>query len=395
MSVIGLGLVACRGTLESHTSGFCSEPTCAGRGPTGDANLLEPVIAHAPLSFRPYALLLISMLVGAVGCTKSGAEPQRGPPKVTEVEMASVAVGEIQRTWSAVGSLMANESVIVRPEIAGRITRVGFAEGQRVERGAVLFELDDSVFRAQIAQAQANLVLSSRNAQRAEELFAKQLISPSERDTALASREVDAAALRLARAQAAKTVMTAPFAGRAGLRSAAVGDYVNPGQDLVVIEDLDRVKLEFRLPELALPDLKEGQDARVELDAYPGQRFDATLYALDSRVADDTRSIAARAQLDNPDGRLRPGMFARVTLVVERRSQALLIPEQALLARGNKAYVYAVESGKAVETEIEIGQRRPGEVEVLKGLSAGQTIIVSGLQRIANGSPVQSAAKPS
>lgn len=358
-------------------------------------SLTETVIAHAPLSFHPYALLMISLLVGAVGCSKSGAEPKRGPPAATEVEMASVTVGEVQRTWSAVGSLKADESVIVRPEIAGRIARMGFEEGQRVERGAVLFELDDSVFRAQIAQAQANLVLSSRNAERAEELFAKQLISPSDRDTAIATRAVDQAALRLARAQAAKTVITAPFAGRAGLRSAAVGDYVNPGQDLVVIEDLDRMKLEFRLPELALPDLREGQDARVELDAYPGRRFDATLYALDSRVADDTRSIAARALLDNPDGRLRPGMFARVTLVVERRSQALLIPEQALLARGNKSFVYAVESGKAVETEIEIGQRRPGEVEVLKGLSAGQAIIVSGLQRISNGTAVQAKSKTS
>jgi membrane fusion protein, multidrug efflux system len=379
-------------TLESHTSGFDSEPSAVSRGPTDVAFLPESVIHHAPLIFHPVALLSMTLLVGIAGCSKSEAEPRRAAP-ATIVEVSEVQRGEIRRTWSAVGSLKANESVIVRPEIAGRIARIGFEEGQRVALGAPLFELDDSVFLAQIAQAQANLVLSTRNAKREEELYGKQLISASDRDAAIAARAVDEAALRLARAQAAKTVIAAPFAGRAGLRMAAVGDYVNPGQDLVVLEDLDRVKLEFRLPELALPDLKEGQQAAVELDAYPGQRLNARLYALDARVADDTRSIGARALLDNTDGRLRPGMFARVELVVERRENALLIPEQSLLARGEKSFVYAVDDGKAVETEIEIGQRRPGEVEVLKGLDAGQTIVVSGLQRISNGTAVQVAAK--
>lgn len=338
--------------------------------------------------------MMVSMLAA---CTKSDAEPRRdarkGPP-AARVEIAEVRTGPLDRSWSAVGSLKANESVIVRPEIAGRIARMGFEEGQRVAMGAPLFELDDSVFLAQIAQAKANLELSSRNAKRAEELFARGLISASERDASRASLEANEAALRLSRAQAAKTVIQAPFGGRAGLRSAAIGDYVNPGQDLVVVEDLDRMKLEFRLPELALPDIAVGQPVEVELDAWPGQTFAAQLYALDSRVSDDTRSIAARARLDNPDGRLRPGMFARVTLVVSRKADAVLIPEQALLARGGKSFVYTVEQGKAVETEVQIGQRRSGEVEVVSGLRAGQTIVTSGLQRIGNGAAVQTGPPP-
>ena len=338
--------------------------------------------------------MMVSMLAA---CTKSDAEPRRdarkGPP-AARVEIAEVRTGPLDRSWSAVGSLKANESVIVRPEIAGRIARMGFEEGQRVAMGAPLFELDDSVFLAQIAQAKANLELSSRNAKCAEELFARGLISASERDASRASLEANEAALRLSRAQAAKTVIQAPFGGRAGLRSAAIGDYVNPGQDLVVVEDLDRMKLEFRLPELALPDIAVGQPVEVELDAWPGQTFAAQLYALDSRVSDDTRSIAARARLDNPDGRLRPGMFARVTLVVSRKADAVLIPEQALLARGGKSFVYTVEQGKAVETEVQIGQRRSGEVEVVSGLRAGQTIVTSGLQRIGNGAAVQTGPPP-
>lgn len=355
------------------------------------------MIAHPPLIFHPLALLLM-LLPGLAACANSDAEPRdarKDARAAASVEVAAVRTGSLERSWSAVGSIKADESVVVRPEIAGRIVRIGFEEGQHVERGVALFELDDSVFVAQIAQAQANLVLSTRNARRAEELFDRTLISPQDRDAARAAKQVDEASLRLARAQAAKTVIRAPFAGYAGLRSAAVGDYVNPGQDLVTLEDLDRVKLEFRLPELALPDIAVGQSVGVELDAYPTMKFDAKLYAIDSRVADDTRSIAARALLDNADGRLRPGMFARVNLVVARKSDALLIPEQALLARGGKSFVYAVEDGKAVETEVTIGQRRPGEVEVLSGVRAGQMIVTSGLQRIGNGVPVQTTAKPS
>lgn len=337
------------------------------------------------------------LLTALAACTPSDADPARkatqGPP-AARVEVAQVRTGPLDRSWSAVGSLKANESVVVRPEIAGRIVRIGFEEGQRVAQGTPLFVLDDSVFVAQIAQAKANLQLSTRNSRRAEELFANGLISASERDAARASLEVNQAALNLARAQAAKTVIRAPFAGRAGLRGAAVGDYVNPGQDLVALEDLDQMKLEFRLPELALPDVAVGQPVQVELDAWPGQTFAAELYALDSRVADDTRSIAARARLDNPDGRLRPGMFARVTLVVSRKADALLIPEQALLARGGKSFVYTVEDGRAVETEVEIGQRKPGEVEVVSGLHAGQTIVTSGLQRIGSGATVQTGPPP-
>lgn len=305
------------------------------------------------------------------------------------MEIAPVRLGEQLRSWAAVGSLQANESVIIRPEIGGRIVRLGFEEGQPVARGAVLFALDDSVFVAQLAEARARLSLSTRNAQRAEELFARGLISPSDRDTAVAARDVDAAALRLAAAQAAKTSIHSPFAGRAGLRQVSVGDYVNPGQDLVVIEDLARIKLEFRLPELALSDVRQGQVVHIELDAYPGERFDAQLYALDSRVASDTRSIGARAILNNSDGRLRPGLFARVNLVVERRQDALLIPEQAIVSRGASAFVYVVEGGRAVEREVQLGQRGKGQTEIRSGLLAGQQVVVSGLQRLRNGASVE------
>lgn len=327
-------------------------------------------------------------------CSPNSAEASRsrtGRANVApaKVEVTRVRQGALERSWAAVGSLQANESVVVRPEISGRITRLGFKEGQRVERNALLVQLDDSVFAAQIGQAAANLALATRNSKRAEDLYARQLISTAERETTTASLNVATASLNLARAQADRAVIRAPFSGRVGLRSAAVGDYVNPGQDLVVIEDLDRIKLEFRLPELAVPDVREGQDLAVELDAYPGQTFAATLYAIDSRVASDTRSLAARALLDNADGRLRPGLFARVNLVVERKTHALLIPENAILVRGDRSYTYVINDGKAVEREVSVGQRSDGHVEILRGLEAGEPVVTSGLQGVGNGVRVE------
>lgn len=283
---------------------------------------------------------------------------------------------------------MANESLTVRPEIAGRIVRLGFDEGGTVERGALLFELDASVEQAQVGQASADLALAQRNARRSEELFTSALIAAADRDAATASLEAATASLALARARLARTVIRAPFAGRAGLRKVAAGDYVNPGQDLVMLEDVGRMKLEFRLPELALPDVRTGQPVQVELDAFPGERLVANVYAIDSAVSMETRSIALRARLDNPDLRLRAGQFARVRLIVETQDNALLIPEQAVVPRGERAFVFVVEGGKAIERAVRLGQRRPGEVQVIEGLALGDQIVTGGVQKISNGSTV-------
>lgn len=349
-------------------------------------------VLRCPLLFAVAALVLT--LPGCsdpdpakLGTTNTPSGAAR--PAATQVESVPVKSGTVERSWTAVGSLMANESLSIRPEIAGRIVRLGFDEGQGVARGAVLVELEASVERAQADQAAASLVLATRNARRAEELFAAELISHAERDAATAAFDAATAALRLARARLEKMVIRAPFAGRAGLRKVAVGDYVNPGQDLVMLEDIGRMKLEFRLPELALSEVRSGQPVELELDAFPGERFPARVYALDSGIAEDTRSFALRAALDNPDQRLRPGQFARVRLVVESSASALLIPERAIVPRADRSIVFVIVDGRAKEREVRLGQRRAGEVQVIGGLAAGDPVVISGLQKIVDGSPVE------
>jgi membrane fusion protein (multidrug efflux system) len=343
----------------------------------------------------PTLLLLSCLSLCACDKAEGGkSEPAKAAASrpAVAVEMAEVATATLSRQIVAVGSVRSDESVTLSPEIAGRIARVGFEEGRPVSRGQVLFELDDAVHRAQLAQARADDGLARRNYQRGLELFERKLISQQERDTLASAQDVAAASLALAEAQLAKTRIVAPFAGIAGLRQVSPGDYVNPGLALVNLEAVSSVKIDFRVPELALPQLSAGQPLDIEFDAWPGERFRGEVYAIEPRVADTTRSVGLRARLANPEGRLRPGLFARVRLQTGVREQVVVIPEQAVFPRGEQQFVYVVGEGMAKEREIKLGQREPGRVEVTEGLKAGETIITSGLQKVSNGAKVVAAA---
>jgi membrane fusion protein (multidrug efflux system) len=347
----------------------------------------------------PAAALLSASLLLSAACSRpdpASASLHKGaaaaPPDAVEVQTFVVVAQPLQRELVAVGSLRSDESVTVASEIAGRITRVGFDEGQPVKRGALLFELDDAVYRAEVEQARANLALSQRSAARADELFAQKLIAAQDRDQTAATLQVNRAALQLAEARLDKTRITAPFDGVAGLRLVSPGTYVQAGQALATVEALARMKLDFRLPELALPALAVGQPLQLEVDALPGQAFTGEVYAIDPRVADDSRSIGVRARVSNEQGRLRPGLFARVRLVVERKTDALVIPEQAIQPRGDQLFAFVVQDGQARMRAIRLGQREPGKAEVIEGLRAGEAVVISGLQRLADGVAVRSTA---
>lgn len=316
-----------------------------------------------------------------VGETKKAAAP-------VIVQTVTVATAEMTRALNAVGSLASDESVTIAAEIAGRVVRVGFREGQPVAKGSMLFELDDSIDRATVAQAQANLQLSERNDRRAGEIAQRGLIAASDRDEVAAKLAVDRAGLQLAQARLAKMRIVAPLAGVTGLRTVGVGDYVSPGQQLVNLEVLNPMKLDFRLPESALPLLKPGLKLEIEVDAWPGERFAGEVYAIDPRIADSSRSIAVRARLANDNGHLKPGLFARVNLKTAANQSVLVVPEQAIFPQGEQLFVYVVEDGKALLRSIKLGQREPGRAEVTEGLKAGEQIVLAGLQKLTPGASV-------
>ncbi|GAA5234792.1 efflux RND transporter periplasmic adaptor subunit [Verticiella sediminum] len=303
------------------------------------------------------------------------------------VEAMAVAAAQLDQRLNAVGSLVADDSVMVRPEIAGRISSIAFREGQSVRRGDVLLQLDDSIVRAEYQQASANHELAVSKFKRADELQREGFMSRQSRDEASNTAQVERANLALAKARMDKSTIRAPFDGQIGLRSVSVGDYVTVGQDLVTLQAIDQLKVDFRIPELYLPQIRIGQRLELTVDALPKRRWQAEVTAISPLVDVAGRALLMRAQVDNADGALRPGMFARVNLLLAEGS-ALLVPETALGLRNNGHYVYRVEDGQAREVPIRIGQRRGGMVEVLEGLQAGDQVVTAGLQKIQDGTRV-------
>lgn len=347
---------------------------------------MSKTVSAVAASLFAGALLAISG-IGVFAQEKKPAQNQGPPP--TGVEVAAATPASITASITAVGTLQADESVIIRPEIAGRVAEISFTEGQPVKQGSLLLKLDDSVAQAEVDQAEADLALARSNYDRAIDLFRKGSGSARSRDESLAALQADTARLALARAMLDKTRIVAPFSGLLGLRQVSVGEYVTPGQAIVNLEDVDPVKVDFRVPETFLARLRTGQSIRVQIDAFADERFAGEVYALDPRIDAEGRSVALRARIANPDSKLRPGLFARVTLITERRDNALMIPEQAVFARGEDSFVYVVRDGKAVLTRIVLGLRQGARVEVTEGLSAGDQVVSAGHLKLRDGAPVR------
>jgi membrane fusion protein (multidrug efflux system) len=305
------------------------------------------------------------------------------------VEVATVDVRTVVDDVAAVGTLVSNQSVVLRPEVAGRVAAIRFQDGSAVRRGAVLIELDFAVQRAELQQAKAELMLAEANARRVEDLFSGKFVSSSVRDEAVSRLEVARASVALAQARLERTRIRAPFDGIVGIRKVSVGDYVKDSEALINIEDIATLKLDFRLPELYLGRLAPGQALEVSSDVAPGAVFSATIDAIDPRVDAEGRAVLLRARLANGEGRLRPGVFARVKVLVDRRDGVLLVPETALIpAPGQTQFVYRVEDGYARRVEVKTGIRRAAEVEVVQGLASGDRIVIAGQLKLRDGAPV-------
>ncbi len=304
------------------------------------------------------------------------------------VEAMPVREMTLRDDAEAVGSLRSRRSVVLRPEVSGRITQLNFSDGQRVRQGQVLVQFDDQLPRAQVQQSQAELSIAQANHKRNQELVAQGFISQRSVDESAANLEVAQAKLSLAQATASRLRILAPFDGIAGIRGVNVGDYLKDGADIVNVEDLDAVYVDFRLPERLQGKVRTGQTARVAFDALPGVRYGAVIQAINPQIDADGRAVAVRGCIDNRRLQLRPGMFARVTTVFSERANARVIPEEAIVPEGSKAFVYKVIDGKepgtrvTQRTAVTLGARTPGLVEVVEGLAAGDLVITAGQQRI-------------
>ena len=306
-------------------------------------------------------------------------------PQAVEVRLAQAL--RIVDDAQAVGSLRARQAVMLRPEAAGRIVKLGFRDGERVRRGQLLVQLDDQLTQAQLRQAQAQATIAQTNLRRQRDLQAQGFVSASAVDQMAAALEVAQAQVALARAQVARMRITAPFDGVAGIRSVDLGDYVKDGADLVAVEDIARMNVDFRLPERIAQRVRVGQGVRLQLDALPQQPLEARVEAMNSLVDAEGRSVLVRASLDNAEGRLRGGMFARVQLVFGERD-GVVVPEEALVPQGNRQFLVKVQpapDGQGLQSqpiEARLGARLPGKVEVLEGLAPGDRVVTAGHSRL-------------
>ncbi|WP_340149064.1 efflux RND transporter periplasmic adaptor subunit [uncultured Sneathiella sp.] len=309
--------------------------------------------------------------------------------KVVTVEAEKVTIGPVVEDIRAVGTLQPNEAVIISSEIAGRVEKIRFDESENVAAGDALVELDDSILRAELTKVNSDLTLAKTNLERANKLANQGTGTLRARDEAVAANQAAEANLALARARLEKATITAPFSGVVGLRSVSIGAYVTPGDHLVQLVDIDPIKVDFRVPELALSNLRPGQAIRVTVDARPGKTFDGEIYVIDPIVDENGRAVRLRARIPNPDHILFPGLFARVQIIVNRRDNSVIVPESAIFARDRKHYVYTVVDNRTVLTEIELGQRLSGLAEVTKGLDGEAVVVTAGHQQVNNGTRVE------
>jgi membrane fusion protein (multidrug efflux system) len=315
----------------------------------------------------------------------SAPAPGSGGPVV--VEAARVSVMRLSDDAQTVGSLRSRQSVMVRPEVGGRVTQLNFRDGDRVRKGQLLVQFDDQLQQAQLQQSKAELSIAQANHKRNQDLVAQSFISQRSVDESAANLEVAQAKLALAQATAARLKIIAPFDGITGIRSVNIGDYLKDGADIVNIEDMDAVYVDFRLPERFQSKVRRGQRALLNIDALPGRSFTAVVQAIDPLLDANGRSVGIRGCVDNRQLQLRPGMFARVTAVFGERNDARVIPEEALVPQGNRQFVVKIVDGAdgsrtTQRVEVKVGIRRPGRVEITEGVQEGDWIVTAGQQRV-------------
>jgi membrane fusion protein, multidrug efflux system len=318
-----------------------------------------------------------------------GGPGGRGPGGPAAVEVGLAVSKRLEDDAQAVGAIRARRSVVVRPEVSGRVARLEVADGARVRQGQLLVQLDDTLQRAQLQQAEAQSTIAKTNLQRSKELASQNFVSQSAVDQQAAALDVAAAQVALVQAQLSRMRIVAPFDAVAGIRTAQVGDYLKDGADIVTLDDVGSVFLDFRLPERYVPRIKPGKPVEAEIDALPGRKFSGVVMALDSQVDANGRSLLVRAELRNSDGALRPGMFARARVVFGVQDKAIMIPEEALVPLGGAQFVYKVAQGAngpvSQKLTAKIGLRQPGQVQILEGLEAGDKVVTAGHSRLARG----------
>jgi membrane fusion protein (multidrug efflux system) len=289
---------------------------------------------------------------------------------------------------NAVGNLKAPDAVELTTEVSGRVVEIHLEAGARVRQGELLLRLDDRQARADIAEIEARLADARRQLERASRLRSNNSISQSQVDELRTAVDVAQAQRQAAQVSLENHRIRAPFEGVVGLSDVSIGAYITAGTRITTLDSTEQMELNFSVPERFLGHVRQGQEVRGSSPAYPGETFEGELVELGTRVDELSRTLPVRARIDNPEGRLRPGQFMSATLTLQQR-QALVIPEQAVLVRGDETFVFVARDGVARRTSVTLGSRKPGLVEVVSGLAPDDPVIVTGQDRLSSGDRIR------
>ncbi|MGG5808207.1 efflux RND transporter periplasmic adaptor subunit [Falsiroseomonas sp. CW058] len=334
----------------------------------------------------PRPLALIGLEAAAPTAAQRGSGGGGGP---VGVAVAPVRVGAVVDRAESVGTVRARDAVTITAKVTGIVQSIRFQEGQRVREGEVLLDLDAAALRADVDQARAQLDDARSQLARARQLQPGQSIAAQRLDTLEAAARQAEGRVRSAQARLEELRVTAPFAGRVGLRQVSVGALVQPGTVVTTLDDISRVRVEFSVPEVFLARLQAGSPVVARSAAFGDRRFTGAVAVVDTRIDANTRTVRVISEFDNADEALKPGLFMTVEMVLQQRNDALLVAEEALDPLGDRNFVYVIRDNRARRVEIRIGQRLQGEVEVLSGVAATDLVVVRGIQRLRNDAPVR------
>jgi membrane fusion protein (multidrug efflux system) len=316
----------------------------------------------------------------------AGGAPQQMPPMPVDVAIAKADV--VTDAVRATGRIEALQAIELRPEQQGRIMELQFQEGQGVAAGTALIKIDDAMLRAQAERATADRDLAQQQLERVRRLRADNAASPADLERAEAAARSTDASLNVLNLQIERTTVRAPFAGVVGQRFVSVGDWVDPGTRLLTLQTVDPQRAVIEVPERYAQSLQPRQIVQFTVAAYPGRTFEGTVEFIDPVVQNTTRTIVVKARVANRERLLRPGMFIEARLATATRENAVVIPEDAIMPLRTGNVVWAVVDGKASRREVQLGARSAGVVEVVSGVTAGEAVVVGGLERMGEGLPV-------
>jgi len=333
-------------------------------------------------------ILLACFLLSGCGGKPKGA-PHAGGMGPVSVVVAKASVEPVAKKISLIGTLEPNESVEIKSELDGVISRINFQEGSSVRKDDLLFQIDKEKLEAALAEARANLKLAKSNLDRFASLAKTGAVSEIEYDKTQAAYEVGEATVKGLEEHLKDATILAPFDGFIGERSVSVGQYVTKGTMLSYLVNTDPIKAAMRIPERYLSQISPGQNVEIRIAAYPRETFSGTVYFIGPKIDEQTRTVLVKARLENPEGKLRSGMFVNLDLILENNLEAIVIPETALIIEGTRTSIFVVDENDLVHPrEVKIGIRLERMIEITEGLSGGEIVVTEGTQKLRPGAAV-------